>query len=247
MTNLNEQLFYKKNAKIITIIIPCYNEIRTIGLILDKIYKLPNLNKQIIIVDDFSNDGTLEYINSKLIHKIDKLILHNQNLGKGAAIKSAQDYVKGDVVIIQDADLEYYPEDYYKLIQPILNNNYKVVYGSRVLNKNRYFQKSFTSIYRILANHFLTIVSNIINNQSLTDAHTCYKVFESSIFKKLVLEENGFGFCPEVTTKISRMNIKIYEVPIKYNGRNYSEGKKINFYDGIKAILVLFKYKFFRK
>ena len=131
-----------KNSKIITIIIPCYNEIRTIGLILDKIYKLSNLNKQIIIVDDFSNDGTLEYIKSKLINKIDKLISHNQNLGKGAAIKSAQNHVKGDIVIIQDADLEYYPEDYYNLIQPILNNNYNVVYGSRVLNKNRYFQKS---------------------------------------------------------------------------------------------------------
>jgi glycosyltransferase involved in cell wall biosynthesis len=144
-----------KISKIITIIIPCYNEINTIGLIVDK------------------------------INKIDRLILHNQNLGKGAAIKSAQNYVKGDIVIIQDADLEYYPEDYYELISPIINNNYKVVYGSRVLNKKRYFDKNFTSIYRILANHILTVISNIINNQNLTDAHTCYKVFDSSIFKKI--------------------------------------------------------------
>lgn len=244
---INFIYFILKNSKIITIIIPCYNEIKTIGLIVDKINKLQDLNKQIIIVDDFSNDGTADYIKSKLINKIDRLILHNQNLGKGAAIKSAQNYVKGDIVIIQDADLEYYPEDYYELISPIINNNYKVVYGSRVLNKKRYFDKNFTSIYRILANHILTVISNIINNQNLTDAHTCYKVFDSSIFKKLVFEENDFSFCPEVTTKISRMHIKIYEVPIKYTGRNYSEGKKINFYDGIKAILVLFKYRFIKK
>ena len=236
-----------KNSKIITIIIPCYNEIRTIGLIVEKINNLKDLNKQIIIVDDFSGDGTVHFIKTKLIHKIDRLILHDRNLGKGAAIKSAQNYAKGDIIIIQDADLEYYPDDYYALIDPIINNNYKVVYGSRVLNKKRYFDKNFTSIFRIFANHILTLFSNVINNQNLTDAHTCYKVFDSHVFKKLVLEEDDFSFCPEVTTKISKMNINIYEVPIKYTGRDYYEGKKINFSDGIKAIIVLFKYRFFRK
>ena len=236
-----------KNSKIITIIIPCYNEIRTIGLIVEKINNLKDLNKQIIIVDDFSGDGTVDFIKTELIHKIDRLILHDRNLGKGAAIKSAQNYAKGDIIIIQDADLEYYPDDYYALIDPIINNNYKVVYGSRVLNKKRYFDKNFTSIFRIFANHILTLFSNVINNQNLTDAHTCYKVFDSYIFKKLVLEEDDFSFCPEVTTKISKMNINIYEVPIKYTGRDYYEGKKINFSDGIKAIIVLFKYRFFRK
>jgi glycosyltransferase involved in cell wall biosynthesis len=235
------------NSKIITIIIPCYNEIDTIGLIVDRINNLKNLNKQIIVVDDCSVDGTANYIKDRLINKIDRLILHNQNQGKGAAIKSAQQYVTGDVVIIQDADLEYSPEDYYELVYPIINNNYKVVYGSRVLNKKRYLDKNFTSIFRILANHILTIASNIINNQNLTDAHTCYKVFSSSIFKNLVLEENDFSFCPEVTTKISKLNIKIYEVPIKYSGRSYKEGKKIKFSDGIKAIIVLLKYRFFKK
>jgi len=236
-----------KNSKIITIIIPCYNEIRTIGLIVEKINNLKDLNKQIIIVDDFSGDGTVDFIKTELIHKIDRLILHDRNLGKGAAIKSAQNYVKGDIIIIQDADLEYYPDDYYALIDPIINNNYKVVYGSRVLNKKRYLDKNFTSIFRIFANHILTLFSNLINNQNLTDAHTCYKVFDSYVFKKLVLEEDDFSFCPEVTTKISKMNINIYEVPIKYTGRDYYEGKKINFSDGIKAIIVLFKYRFFRK
>ena len=235
------------SSKIITIIIPCYNEIKTIGIIIDRINKLENLNKQIIVVDDCSVDGTANFIKQELINKIDRLILHNQNQGKGAAIKSAQQYVTGDVVIIQDADLEYSPEDYYELIHPITNNNYKVVYGSRVLNKKRYLEKNFTSIFRILANHILTVISNLINNQNLTDAHTCYKVFNSNIFKNLVLEENDFSFCPEVTTKISKMNINIYEVPIKYTGRDYYEGKKINFSDGIKAIIVLFKYRFFRK
>ena len=235
------------SSKIITIIIPCYNEIKTIGIIIDRINKLENLNKQIIVVDDCSVDGTANYIKQRLINKIDRLILHNQNHGKGAAIKSAQKYVTGDVVIIQDADLEYSPEDYYKLIHPIINNNYKVVYGSRVLNKKRYLEKNFTSIFRILANHILTVISNLINNQNLTDAHTCYKVFNSNIFKNLVLEENDFSFCPEVTTKISKLNIKIYEVAIKYSGRSYKEGKKIKFFDGIKAILVLFKYRFFKK
>jgi len=235
------------NSKIITIIIPCYNEIRTIGLIVEKINNLKDLNKQIIIVDDFSGDGTVDFIKTELIHKIDRLILHDRNLGKGAAIKSAQNYAKGDIIIIQDADLEYYPDDYYALIDPIINNNYKVVYGSRVLNKKRYFDKNFTSIFRIFANHILTLFSNVINNQNLTDAHTCYKVFDSYVFKKLVLEEDDFSFCPEVTTKISKMNINIYEVPIKYTGRDYYEGKKINFSDGIKAIIVLFKYRFFRK
>ncbi len=235
------------NSKIITIIIPCYNEIRTIGLIVEKINNLKDLNKQIIIVDDFSGDGTVDFIKTELIHKIDRLILHDRNLGKGAAIKSAQNYAKGDIIIIQDADLEYYPDDYYALIDPIINNNYKVVYGSRVLNKKRYFDKNFTSIFRIFANHILTLFSNVINNQNLTDAHTCYKVFDSCVFKKLVLEEDDFSFCPEVTTKISKMNINIYEVPIKYTGRDYYEGKKINFSDGIKAIIVLFKYRFFRK
>lgn len=236
-----------KNSKIITIIIPCYNEIRTIGLIVEKINNLKDLNKQIIIVDDFSGDGTVDFIKTELIHKIDRLILHDRNLGKGAAIKSAQNYAKGDIIIIQDADLEYYPDDYYALIDPIINNNYKVVYGSRVLNKKRYLDKNFTSIFRIFANHILTLLSNVINNQNLTDAHTCYKVFDSYVFKTLVLEEDDFSFCPEVTTKISKMNINIYEVPIKYTGRDYYEGKKINFSDGIKAIIVLFKYRFFRK
>ena len=236
-----------KKKPIISVIIPCFNEVRTIGAIVDKINKLKNLNIQIIVVDDCSTDGSLDFIKKKIINKIDRLVIHKKNLGKGAAIKSAVKFIKGDIVIIQDADLEYNPKDYYKLINPIINLDYKVVYGSRVLNKKRYFSNNFISLFRIFANHILTIISNIINKQNLTDAHTCYKVFHKSIFKDLNLTENDFSFCPEVTTKISNKNIKILEIPIKYRGRKYSEGKKIRFKDALKAIYVLFNYKFFNR
>lgn len=235
-----------KKQPLISVIIPCYNEVKTIGVVINKINQLKKLKTQIIVIDDCSTDGSLYFIKKNFINKIDKLIIHKKNLGKGAAIKSAVKYVKGDVVIIQDADLEYYPQDYYKLIKPIINLDYKVVYGSRVLNKKRYYNKNFISLFRIFANHILTITSNIINKQNITDAHTCYKVFHKSVFKNLNPIENDFSFCPEVTTKISNKNISIYEVPIRYKGREFSQGKKISYKDAIKAIYVLFKYKFFK-
>jgi len=148
--------------------------------------------------------------------------------------------------LIQDADLEYDPKDYPKLIDPIAKKKYKIVYGSRVLNKNRFENlDNFTHWVRIFANYILTKINNIINNQNLSDAHTCYKVFDSKIFKKIKLVENDFAFCPESTTKISNLGYKIYEVPISYKGRSYSEGKKIKFSDGLKAIFTIIKYKFF--
>lgn len=227
----------------ITVIIPCYNEVKTINIIIDKVYK-QKLKKQIIVVDDFSTDGTREILKKKLKKKIDKIIFHNRNYGKGAAINSAKKFVKGNIIIIQDADLEYSPKDFNKLIKPIMDKKYNVVYGSRVLGKNRYFENEFSSIFRVFANHILTIISNILNNQNLTDAHTCYKVFDTKIFKKIKLKEKGFSFCPEVTTKISLLNEKIKEVPISYKGRDYSEGKKINFKDGFIALKTLLKYRF---
>ena len=230
----------------LSVIIPCYNEKKTIEILIDKVLSVKKIKKEIILVDDNSNDGTRELIKKKLATKVNKIIFHKKNMGKGSCIKSAQKYVNGNIVVIQDADLEYDPNDYHKLIKPILNNRCKIVYGSRVLNKNIFEDlKNFSHWVRVMGNYFLTKFSNFLNKQNLTDAHTCYKVFDTGVFKKIKLVENDFAFCPEVTTKISNLGYKIYEVPINYKGRPYSEGKKIKFKDGIKAIFTLIKYKFF--
>jgi dolichol-phosphate mannosyltransferase len=226
----------------ISIIIPVYNEEKTILKIITKIQKLSYLKKELIVVNDGSTDNSKKLLNS-LIDKNIKIINHKKNLGKGASIRTAKKYITGTHVIIQDADLEYDPDDYENLLRPFKNRKILAVYGSRVLNKKRYKLKNFSSFDRIFYNHILTFISNIINSQKLSDAHTCYKLFKSELFKSIRLEENGFAFCPEITTKISNLNINITEVPISYNGRNYSEGKKITYFDGIRAIFALFKYK----
>ncbi len=225
----------------LTIIIPCYNEKNTINEVLKKLNNI-NLNKQIILVDDCSKDGTKDIIRRSK-YKIDKIIFHKKNVGKGGAIISASKYILGDYIVIQDADLEYNPNDLMRMFNKILKKKYQVLYGSRVLGKKRYLgNKDFTSIYRIFANHILTLFSNLINNQNLTDAHTCYKMFKSDIFKKIKLVEKDFAFCPEITTKISNMNIPISEMTIGYKGRSYKEGKKISFKDGFKALFTIIKY-----
>ena len=229
----------------LSVIIPVFNEKNTILKIISKINDL-NIKKQIIVVDDYSNDGTKELL-SKNQNNIDLLLFHNKNLGKGAAVRTAQKYVIGKYTIIQDADLEYDPKDFQKILNCFKNNRIEVVYGSRVLGKKRYNLKNFISLSRVFFNHLLTIFSNFLNKQKLTDAHTCYKAFSSELFVKINLEENGFAFCPEVTTKISNLNKEILEVPISYEGRNYKEGKKISYIDGIQAIYALIKYKFFKK
>ena len=229
----------------LSIIIPVYNEIKTIKKLLLKVVNQQIKDIQIIVVDDFSTDGTTEVIKNDLTQYIDKIIYHEKNMGKGAAIRSAQKYVNGDIVIIQDADLEYDPEDYKLLIDPIINKRTSVVYGSRVLNTKRYNSKNFISLYRIFFNHMLTIFSNFVNNQNLTDAHTCYKVFETKIFKNIKLSENDFAFCPEITSKISKLKLNIIEIGISYTGRSVEEGKKIGIIDGFRAIFVLLKYGLF--
>ena len=231
----------------LTIIIPVYNEKKSIIILLKKILKILNIKKEIIIVDDGSNDGTSQLLKKYFFknRSIKKIIFHKKNLGKGAAIKSAQRFIKGDFVAVQDADLEYNPKDLMRIYSFIKKNNYDVVYGSRVLNKNVYKNsKNFTHFIRILCNNSLTLFSNIVNNQKLTDAHTCYKVFKSKIFKNINLKEKGFAFCPEVTTKISKKGYEIKEIPISYNPRSYKDGKKINTWDGIEAIYSLIKYRF---
>ena len=231
-------------SNMLSIIIPVYNEKKTIRIIINKILKIKNLKKQIIIVDDGSTDGTTKELKKISKKKIDKIIYCKNNFGKGHAIRLAQPHVKGEFVIIQDADLEYDPNDFKKIMKTLKKKN-EVVYGSRVLNKNRYKHNNFTSNLRVFANHLLTLLSNLLNNQSLTDAHTCYKAFNSKIFKKIRLLENGFSFCPEITTKISKLKIDITEVKISYNGRSFKEGKKISIIDGFAAIRTLIRYRFF--
>lgn len=229
----------------LSIIIPVYNEKATILKILKKIENVQDIEKQIIVIDDGSTDGSYELINGFNFISEYKIIRHDFNSGKGSCIKSSQNYISGDIVIIQDADLEYDPHDYKNIINTIYKKDKKVVYGSRVLNKQRYNQKNFISNFRIFANHILTLLTNFLFFQNLTDAHTCYKAFDSKVFKKIKLKEDDFAFCPEITAKVSKLGFKIYEVPISYFGRSYSEGKKITIYDGIRAILVLFKYRIF--
>ena len=232
---------------LVTIIIPCFNEENTIEKILNKIFEIRDIEKQIIIVDDFSTDESKKILKENYENKVDKIIYHNENKGKGAAIKSSLNFVKGEIVLIQDADLEYDPKDYNKLLEPFLDNSIQVVYGSRVLGRDNNEKKNFLKQFRIFGNYILTKFSNLINNQNLTDAHTCYKLFRKDIFFKLNLKEDDFSFCPEVTTKLSNLNIEIKEIPISYNGREYEDGKKISFIDAIKAIKVIIKYKFDKK
>ena len=232
----------------LTIIIPVFNEKKYLRLLLSKVISLKHIKTQIIVVDDGSTDGSTEILKNEFFKKkkINRIVFHKHNSGKGSAIKSAQKFIKGKFVAIQDADLEYDPKDLVKIYKKMIKNKYKVIYGSRVLNKNIYQNtKNFTHLIRIWGNIFLTKVSNLINNQNLTDAHTCYKVFDSRIFKKIKLKEKGFAFCPEVTTKLSKQKLSIVEVPISYNGRTYSNGKKITSFDGIIALLSLVKYRFF--
>tara|TARA_Y100000389_G_C17273702_1_gene419304 strand:+ start:62 stop:757 length:696 start_codon:yes stop_codon:yes gene_type:complete len=226
---------------LISIIIPCFNEKSSIETLLEKVLQQKYLNKQIILVDDCSTDGSTDIIKNKLSKFVDRVIYQKSNKGKGAAIRAALPFVKGKIVIIQDADLEYEPSDYKILTDPIIYQNKKVVYGSRVLGKSRYFNAGFFAWYRAFFNHLLTIITNLLYGQKITDAHTCYKIFDASLIKKLDLIEDDFAFCPEFTAQISKLNIKIHEVPITYNGRIYSEGKKITFKDGLRALQVLWK------
>ena len=229
----------------ISIIIPCYNEVKTLNLIIEKIINKRNLDKEIIIVDDFSDDGTRDIIKNELSEKVTKILYNDKNYGKGYSVRKGISVSTGDIVLIQDADLEYSPDDYEKLLKPILDGHADVVYGSRFksseITRVLYF-------WHTLGNKFLTLFSNMLTNFNLTDMENCYKVFKSDIIKKIDLKENRFGFEPEVTAKISKLNsIKLFEVSTKYYGRKYSEGKKITWKDGIAAIYFIVKYNLFVK
>ena len=223
---------------LLSVLIPAYNEVHNIQNILNKIGEV-NIPKEIIVVDDGSTDGTRELLNT-LKSDIIKVIFHEKNQGKGGAIKTAIAHSKGDIILIQDADLEYDPQDYYKLIPVIESGKEKVVYGSRFLNKQN--KHSYFSFF--LGGQVVTWITNILYFQTLTDEPTCYKVFDAKLLKSIKLNCTGFEFCPEITAKIAKLGYKIPEVPISYYPRSISEGKKINWKDGVEAIWVLFKYRF---
>tara|TARA_B100000959_G_C14854469_1_gene571530 strand:- start:122 stop:829 length:708 start_codon:yes stop_codon:yes gene_type:complete len=231
---------------IVSIVIPVFNESKTIFHILKKINKIKGFKKEIIIIDDGSTDNTKIIIQKNCLNLYSKFISYKKNRGKGYACRKGLKHVRGEVVIIQDADLEYDPKDYPKLIKPIIKKKTKIVYGSRVLKGGVRTRPKFIDVLvRQTANHFLTFLSNLFNSQNLTDAHTCYKVFDSSLLKKIKLQEDGFNFCPEITAQFSKIKEKIYEVPINYYGRTHEEGKKIYFIDGFRAIYAIVKYNIF--
>jgi len=232
----------------LSIVIPCYNEKNTIEVILKKVIKNLNdykyLNYEIIIVDDYSNDGTIELLKNFVIDEKVKTFFHKKNLGKGAAIHTALSHISGDIVIIQDADLEYDPQDYNKLILPFFETNADVVYGSRFLGGGKYVRIHF--FWHYLANKILTFICNLFINLNLTDMETGYKAFKSSILKEITLKEKTFSFEPEVTIKLAKRKCKFYEVPITYNGRSYEDGKKIGLKDAFIALKTIIKYSIVR-
>lgn len=227
----------------LSIIIPCFNEIQTIEKIVHNINEVYKNEKEIIIIDDFSTDGSREKLKENNFIKVDHIIFNEKNYGKGYSLRQGIKKATGDVIIIQDADLEYDPEDYHKLLRPILKNSADVVYGSRFAGSE---EKRVLFFWHRLGNAFLTFLSNAFTNLNLTDMECCYKLFKSSILKSIELKENRFGFEPEITAKISKLNIKIYEVGVQYHGRKYSEGKKITWRDGFAAIYCIFKYNIFK-
>jgi glycosyltransferase involved in cell wall biosynthesis len=226
----------------ITIIIPCYNEVKTIEIIVNKILKLNKYEFEIIIVDDYSIDGTREILKDKLSNKVSLIIYNEKNYGKGYCIKKGIERSNGNIILIQDADLEYDPQDYPKLINPIINNYADVVYGSRFVGGD---EKRVLFFWHTVANKILTLISNIFSNLNLTDMECGYKVFRSEVLKKITLKQNRFGFEPEITAKISKMNIRIFEVGVSYFGRTYSEGKKITYKDAFNALYCIIKYNIF--
>ena len=228
----------------LTIIIPCFNEVNTIKQVIDKIIDLSPYENEIIIIDDFSTDGSREILSQIEKAKISKLILNEKNYGKGYCIKKGIEETTGDILIIQDADLEYDPSDYTKMIEPIMKNNADVVYGSRFMGSE---EKRVLYYWHTLGNKFLTTLSNMFTNINLTDMECCYKAFKTEIIKEIDLKENRFGFEPEVTAKLSKKNIRIYEVGIKYFGRKYSDGKKITWKDGFAAIYCIIYYNLFSR
>ena len=226
----------------ISVIIPVFNEAKTVKELVKRVQSV-DLEKEIIIVDDASTDGTREVLNELTREQGVTVLFHQSNQGKGAALRTAFKEVKGEIVIIQDADLEYDPFEYSKLIRPIMEGKADVVYGSRFLGGPH----RVLLFWHYVGNQILTLFSNMLTNLNLTDMETCYKVFKSSLLNEFTIESNRFGVEPEITSKLARLKCKIYEVDISYSGRDYTEGKKINWKDGIAAFYWILKFNLWSK
>ncbi len=226
----------------LSVVIPCFNELGTIGQVVRAVKASPIKELEIIIVDDCSVDGTRDLLRSSIESQVDKVIYHKKNRGKGAALRTGFAAATGDVVIVQDADLEYDPQEYPTVIQPILEDKADVVFGSRFIGGRPH---RVVYYWHMVGNQFLTTLSNMFTNINLTDMETCYKAFRREIIQSIKIEENRFGFEPEITAKVAKRDCRIYEVGISYYGRTYKEGKKIGWKDGFRAIYCILKYNLF--
>jgi glycosyltransferase involved in cell wall biosynthesis len=226
----------------ISIVIPCYNEKDTIEEIVLAVRAAPVQEKEIIVVDDGSSDGTIPVLKEKIAVLVDKIIFHECNRGKGAALRSGFQAASGDIVLVQDADLEYDPQEYPFLLDPIQSGKADVVYGSRFMGGRAHRVVYF---WHMVGNRFLTLLSNMLTNLNLTDMETCYKAFRREVLATIVIEEDRFGFEPEITAKVAKSGCRVFEVGVSYNGRTYEEGKKIGWRDGFRAIYAIVKYNLF--
>ncbi|MGV0025843.1 glycosyltransferase family 2 protein [Phormidesmis priestleyi] len=226
----------------LSVVIPCFNELGTITQVVEAVKASPIANLEIIIVDDCSTDGTRDLLKSQLESQVEQVIYHSKNRGKGAALRTGFAAATGDIVIVQDADLEYDPQEFPMIIQPILDGKADVVFGSRFVGSHPH---RVVYYWHMLGNRFLTTLSNMMTNINLTDMETCYKAFRREIIHSIRIEENRFGFEPEITAKVAKMGCRIYEVGISYYGRTYKEGKKITWKDGVRAIICILKYNLF--
>ncbi len=226
----------------LTVVIPVYNEVHTLLSLIDRVQDVP-VDKDIVLVDDCSTDGTRALLEKTTFPPNVRVLYHERNQGKGAALRTGFAAASGDLVIIQDADLEYDPQEYPKLLQPILDGRADVVFGSRFAGGESHRVLYF---WHSLGNKFLTLCSNAFTNLNLTDMETCYKVFRREVLQRITVEENRFGFEPEITAKVAKLRVRIYEVGISYAGRTYEEGKKIGWKDGVRALWCIFKYNVLR-